>query len=151
MRLRKESVHLPHRRQLVRGGLATRRESHNAPVAFANLEPSISQQVREAAAVYFRALGYVKTSEDRLIDDPWYLASPRPHVHLSNGLGASGCTPCSRSTARPAPSLTSPKRDERDVAAERLARCQRAGGEVLIGEKTSAAASPLPSRNSAPT
>jgi len=31
--------------------------------------------------------------------------------------------------------LTSPKRDERDVAAELLARCRRAGGEVVIGDK----------------
>src|SRR5215210_7471364 len=31
--------------------------------------------------------------------------------------------------------LTSPKRDERDVAAELLARCQRAGGELVIGDK----------------
>jgi hypothetical protein len=31
--------------------------------------------------------------------------------------------------------LTSPKRDERDVAAELLARCRRTGGEVLIGDK----------------
>jgi hypothetical protein len=31
--------------------------------------------------------------------------------------------------------LTSPKRDERDVAAELLARCHRSGGEVLIGDK----------------
>ncbi len=31
--------------------------------------------------------------------------------------------------------LTSPKRDERDVCAELLARCQRAGGELVIGDK----------------
>src|SRR5215210_9545448 len=31
--------------------------------------------------------------------------------------------------------LTSPKRDERDVAAELLVRCQRTGGEVVIGDK----------------
>jgi hypothetical protein len=31
--------------------------------------------------------------------------------------------------------LTSPKRDERDVAIEMLARCQRAGGEIVIGDK----------------
>jgi Transposase DDE domain len=31
--------------------------------------------------------------------------------------------------------LTSPKRDERDVAAELLARCQRHGGELVIADK----------------
>jgi hypothetical protein len=31
--------------------------------------------------------------------------------------------------------LTSPKRDERDVAIDMLARCQRAGGEIVIGDK----------------
>jgi hypothetical protein len=31
--------------------------------------------------------------------------------------------------------LTSPKRDERDVAVELLARCRRAGGEIVIGDK----------------
>jgi hypothetical protein len=31
--------------------------------------------------------------------------------------------------------LTSPKRDERDVAIELLARCQRAGGELIIADK----------------
>jgi hypothetical protein len=31
--------------------------------------------------------------------------------------------------------LTSPKRDERDVAAELLARCPRVGGELVIGDK----------------
>jgi Transposase DDE domain len=31
--------------------------------------------------------------------------------------------------------LTSPKRDERDVCAELLARCQRAGGEIVVGDK----------------
>ncbi len=31
--------------------------------------------------------------------------------------------------------LTSPKRDERDVAVELLARCQRTGGELVIGDK----------------
>ncbi len=31
--------------------------------------------------------------------------------------------------------LTSPKRDEREVALELLARCQRAGGEILLGDK----------------
>src|SRR3954453_6737648 len=31
--------------------------------------------------------------------------------------------------------LTSPKRDERDVAIELLTRCQRAGGEVVIADK----------------
>jgi hypothetical protein len=31
--------------------------------------------------------------------------------------------------------LTSPKRDERDVAVELLARCRRAGGELVIGDK----------------
>jgi hypothetical protein len=32
-------------------------------------------------------------------------------------------------------SLTSPKRDERDVAADMLARCPRAGGEIVIADK----------------
>jgi hypothetical protein len=31
--------------------------------------------------------------------------------------------------------LTSPKRDERDIATELLARCRRAGGETVIGDK----------------
>jgi hypothetical protein len=31
--------------------------------------------------------------------------------------------------------LTSPKRDEREVGLELLARCQRAGGETLLGDK----------------
>jgi hypothetical protein len=31
--------------------------------------------------------------------------------------------------------LTSPKRDERDVALELLARCRRHGGEILLGDK----------------
>jgi hypothetical protein len=31
--------------------------------------------------------------------------------------------------------LASPKRDEREVALELLARCQRAGGETLLGDK----------------
>ena len=32
-------------------------------------------------------------------------------------------------------SLCSPKRDERDVGLELLARCQRSGGEILLGDK----------------
>ncbi len=31
--------------------------------------------------------------------------------------------------------LTSPKRDERDVAVDLLARCSRAGGEIVLGDK----------------
>jgi hypothetical protein len=31
--------------------------------------------------------------------------------------------------------LTSPKRDEREVGLEMLARCNRAGGEILLGDK----------------
>ncbi len=50
--------------------------------------------------------------------------------------GNFGCTRSLRPTARPrALKLTSPKADERDVALGLLARCDRRGGEILLGDK----------------
>ena len=50
--------------------------------------------------------------------------------------GGSGCTRIFAPDGTPrALALTSPKTDERDVALGLLARCERRGGETLLGDK----------------